>query len=81
MDDYGKRFGDAVAAELRAQRARKRITFDALAAQTGLAKTTVLNYLNGHRDIPMPAFFDLCRALDVSPRAIFLAAQDAIEDQ
>mgnify|MGYP000854497925 CR=1 FL=1 len=81
MGDYGDAFGTAVAAELRAQRARKRITFDALAAATGLAKTTVLNYLNGKRDIPMPAFIDLCEALGADPQAIFVAAEESIEER
>lgn len=79
MGDYGDTFSKAVAAELRAQRARVQITFDQLAADTGLAKTTVLNYLNGKRDIPMAAFGDLCRALHVSQVAIFEAAQIALK--
>ena len=78
MGDYGDAFGAAVAAELRAQRARKRITFDALASKTGMAKSTVLNYLNGKRDIPVPAFFELCAALDIDPGVIFTAAEDAL---
>lgn len=56
------------------------MTFDALVAETGYAKTTVLNYLNGKRDIPLPALAELCRALDVDPRVIFDRAEESIKD-
>jgi transcriptional regulator with XRE-family HTH domain len=79
MTEYGDAFNAAVAAELRAQRGRARVTFDQLSNSTGLAKTTVLNYLNGRREIPMSAFADLCRALGTSQRAIFEAAQQAFD--
>lgn len=79
MGGYGDAFNDAVATELRAQRARVRITFDDLAEQTGLAKTTVLNYFHGRREIPMVAFAEICRALGVERSAIFDAAIKALE--
>ena len=79
MGEYGDAFNDAVATELRAQRARVRITFDDLAEQTGLAKTTVLNYLHGRREIPRAAFAEICRALDVECSVIFDAATKALE--
>ena len=79
MGDYGVRFSAAVAAELRAQRARACVSYDALAATTGLAKSTVLNYLKGYRDIPMTAFADLCRALEISQSEVFEAAERALE--
>lgn len=79
MNEYGDEFSNAVAGELRAQRARVKITFDQLTERTGMAKTTVLNYLNGRRDIPIPAFIALCEALSVSPGDIFDAAEKAVE--
>ena len=79
MGTYGDTFNSAVAAELRAERGRRQVTIDSLAATTGFAKTTVLNYLNGKRDIPTPAFVELCRALGVSPRLIFERADNAVE--
>lgn len=78
MGEYGDIFNEAVAAELRAQRARIQVSIDEIANRTGFAKTTVLNYMNNKRQIPVPAFTELCRALDVSPVAIFEAAQKAI---
>lgn len=77
--EYGEAFDTAVATELRAQRARVRVTYDALVVGTGLAKTTLINYLEGRRAIPLAAFADICRALSVDQRDVFTAAQQAIE--
>lgn len=81
MGTYGDAFNAAVAAELRGQRARTRMTVDAVTAGTGFAKSTVLNYLNAKRDIPLPALVELCRTLGTTPRAIFDAAEKALNDQ
>lgn len=78
MTTYGDQVNQAVAAELRAQRARVGSTIDELVTATGLSKTSVLNYLNNKRDIPMPAFAELCRALRIDQVEIFRAAQKAL---
>lgn len=80
MTDYGDIFNKAVAAELRAERARKGITLGQLVEETGIALSTVQRYLNGKRDIPISALTDLCRALGVSAGAIFDAAEKALEN-
>lgn len=80
MGTYGDAFNAAVAAELRGQRAKTRMTVDALAASTGYAKTTVLNYLNGKRDIPLPALAELCSALRIEPRVVFERAEQALDN-
>jgi len=81
MGTYGDAYNAAVAAELRGQRARTRMTVDGLVAATGYAKSTVLNYLNGKRDIPLPALAELCRALSIDPRVIFERAEQAVDDE
>lgn len=78
MGTYGDEFNAAVAAELRAERGRNKVTVDALAAAAGLSKSAVLNYLNNKRDIPTPAFVEMCNALGVSPRVIFERAEQAL---
>ena len=78
MTNYGDDFNRAVATELRAERARTQQTVSDLVAQTGLSKSAVLNYLNGHRDIPVPALMDLCRALGVDPHVIFERAEQSL---
>ena len=80
MTEYGDQFNAAVAAELRAERARVGISYDALVETTGIAKSSVQRYLGGKRDIPVPALLDLCRGLGVSPRVIFDRAYDSLQD-
>ena len=78
MGTYGDRFNDAVAAELRAQRARVNVTVAEMQEATGFAKTTVLNYLNGKRAIPAPALMELARSVKSSAKAIVDAAEDSL---
>ena len=79
MTTYGDAFSQAVAAELRAERGRRQMTLAALVQASGLSKSGLLNYLNGARDIPVPALVDLCAALGVDPRVIFERAQDSLK--
>jgi len=81
MGEYGDRFNNAVATELRAQRARVQVTYAQLMQETGLAKSTLLNYLNGKRDIPTTSLGEICRALHVRPRDIFDAAEEALKEK
>lgn len=79
MGTYGDAYNQAVAAELRAERGRKRVTVEFLVKTTGLSKSAVLNYLNGKRDIPTPAFVEISLALGADPRVIFDRAEVAVE--
>jgi transcriptional regulator with XRE-family HTH domain len=79
MDEYGTAFNLAVAAELRAERARTKQTVASVVDATGLSKASVLRYLDGERDIPTTAFVAICRALGVSPTVLFERAEHAVE--
>lgn len=79
MGQYGDRFSQAVAAELRAERVRKQITVATVVEDTGLSKSAVLHYLNGKRDIPTSSFAEICQSLGVDPREIFVRAQYFLE--
>ncbi|MCJ1709292.1 helix-turn-helix domain-containing protein [Microbacterium sp. VKM Ac-2923] len=80
-DEYGQAFSQAVASELRAERARKQKTVASIAEATGLSKSAVLHYLNGKRGIPTSAFALICRAMAVSPLLIFERAEEHLEDE
>jgi transcriptional regulator with XRE-family HTH domain len=80
MGEYGDLFNAAVAAELRAQRSRARITIDKLVESTGISRSAVLNYLNGKRDISVPTLRELCRALGISPVEVFDLAEKATQE-
>ena len=70
VDDYGRLFTEAAAAELRAERAVRRVTFGALMERTGLSKSALLHYFNGQRDIPLSALRSITQVLGVSPGVI-----------
>lgn len=80
MGTFGEAFNEAVAAELRAERGRKKVTIEQLVKEAGLSRSAVLNYLNGKRDIPTPALVEISRALDVDPRLIFERAQVTVKE-
>ena len=79
MDTYGKQFNAAVAAELRAERAAKKITVDALATSSGMPKGTLLRYLNAQRDIPVPALADIASALGIDPALVLDRASARVQ--
>ena len=79
MTEYGDQFNAAVAAELRAERARVGISYDDLVESSGIPKSSVQRYLGGKRDIPIPALLDLCRGLGVSAQLIFERAHDSVQ--
>ncbi|WP_353809116.1 helix-turn-helix domain-containing protein [Agromyces sp. SYSU T00194] len=81
MDTFGERYNAAVAAELRAARARKKVTIDELVEATGLSLASVKRYLSAERDIPVPAFANIARVLGVDPGEVAdLAFKHLTED-
>ncbi|WP_333812054.1 helix-turn-helix transcriptional regulator [Timonella senegalensis] len=81
MGDYGDVFSSLVAGELRAERARKKLTIESLVVLTGLSKSAILNYLNGKRDIPTSALVELSQAMGIEPAEIFARAEHAIRPE
>lgn len=80
MTEYGDRFAAAVAGELRAERARRKISYAQIIRETGIAQSTLQRYLKGEREIPVPVYMDICRSLGVSAAALLDRVQDALED-
>lgn len=77
--NYGDKVNAAVAAELRAQRARIGVSYDALAEGTGLSKSAVFKYLKGTRAMPIPALSALCSVLKIHIDDVFVLAIKAAE--
>jgi transcriptional regulator with XRE-family HTH domain len=66
MEDEAKA-SQSIAAQLRAVVAVQGILKKDLAEKSGVAVNTLSRYLNGHRDIPVPAFMQICKSLGVDP--------------
>lgn len=60
----------AVAAELRAARARCNITQDELAKKSGVSKASICRFETGERTPKLPQLFLLCSALGIEPTQI-----------
>jgi len=75
MSEYGEHFATAVTAELRAQKARKKISETAIASDLGVHRVSISRYFTGSRTITMPVFADLCRVLDLDVLEVFTKAQ------
>lgn len=60
----------SIAAQLRASIAEQNVLKKDLAERSGLSLVTLSRYLNGHRDIPVPAFMAICSLLGVDAGSI-----------
>jgi DNA-binding helix-turn-helix protein len=69
----------AVAAELRAERAAKGITFDALTERVSLSKSTLLLLFNARRLISLEALVEITSALGISVIEIVERAENRLE--
>jgi transcriptional regulator with XRE-family HTH domain len=81
MDIYTERYASAVAAELRAERGAQKVSFRALADSSGVTEASLLRYLNGQRDIPLPAFLAICEALGANPGSVMDRAAERMARQ
>ncbi|MDE5640989.1 helix-turn-helix domain-containing protein [Bifidobacterium castoris] len=70
MAEYGERFAQALAAELRAQKARRKVSDEQIGEAIGAHRVSVSRYLTGERPIPMVVFADMCDFLGVSPSKV-----------
>lgn len=69
----------AVANELRALRAQRQLSRQALATLAGMGISTVRRFENCERSPDMQQLYQLCRALDVSVREFVSQAMTGIE--
>lgn len=65
----------AVAAQLRAERAAREMTIDSLSATSGIPKQTLMRYLKGTRDIPIAAFYAIAEGLGIGADVLLDRAQ------
>lgn len=66
MGNYGADIQSAIAMQIKAEMAAKDWKQSDLANASGIPTSTLHRYLSGSRDIPMPVFAELSRALGLS---------------
>jgi plasmid maintenance system antidote protein VapI len=75
MTTYGDRLEAAVATEVRVELAVQRMSQKALAEAVGVGREALNNYLNGHRDMPMPVFIRIAEALGLTAQELMQRAE------
>lgn len=68
----------AVASQLRAERAAAQMTYKELADAAGMTEQSVMRYLTGKRDIPLPEFAKMAEALGLTPYELMKRAESRI---
>lgn len=71
-------FTRALAAALRAAKDRSPHTVRSLVTETGLGQSSVQRYLDGKREIPIPALRKLAAALGTTPAKLMDEAEERL---
>ena len=69
---------EALAAEIRAERARKKVTIKELALAAGMVESTLNRALAGQRDINVTQIGLIARALSIDPSVLMARAVESI---
>lgn len=75
MDNYGQLFNEAVASQIRAERAAAGMTVAQLVTASGLSKSKVLRLIHAQRDIDARDIALITRALGMEPALLIQRAQ------
>lgn len=75
------RLSQAVAAQLRAERAIKGMTLDELVDATGISKSAISNYLGAQRALPLETLDVIARALGTGVMEIVGSATERLEQE
>lgn len=75
MSEYSECFAKNLAAELRAEKARKQVSDEDIARATNTHRVSISRYLSGARAIPLTAFADICDYLGTSPSQVIDEAE------
>lgn len=81
MGTYGHDIQSAMAVQIKVELAERGWKQPDLAERSGIPRTTLHRYLNGERDIPLPAFADIASALGVAFGELAARAQLRLDGQ
>lgn len=78
--DPADALNDALAAELRAERAVKNVTYSTLEAETGITERTLMRLFKGDRDLRAAHLILLTGALGITPADLIARAEKRVAD-
>lgn len=76
MVTAASRFNAAVGRQIRAEISAGGSSIAAMARAIGIARSTLDNYVNGDRDIPVPAVYSVCAHLGIDPHLLVKRAEE-----
>ena len=78
--DPSDALNDALAAELRAERAVKSVTYSVLEAQSGIPERTLMRLFKGDRDLRASHLILIAGVLGVTPADLIARAEKRVAD-
>ena len=81
MGNYGMEIQGAIAVQIKAEMAAKDWKQTDLSKATGIVGSTLSRYLAGARDIPLPVFADIAKALGLSMIELAARAQRRLDGE
>ena len=78
MDEYARLYREALASELRSERESRGVTYEAMAAYTGMQIKTLHRYLSGERDVPFTRLHAVSDAIGVKLADLMRRVEDRI---
>lgn len=81
MGTYGDDIQSAMVVQIKVELAERGWKQPDLAERSGIPRTTLHRYLNGERDIPLPAFAEIAGALDLSYVELAVRAQRRLDGE
>lgn len=81
MGNYGTEIQKAIAVQIKAEMAAKNWNQSDMVKATGIVGSTLSRYLNAGRDIPLPVFADIAKALGLSMIELAARAQRRLDGE
>jgi transcriptional regulator with XRE-family HTH domain len=78
---YGEQLEAALAVQVKVELVERSWTQKDLAEAVGVGRPAMNHYLKGHKSIPMPTFFRIAEALNVTPRELMARAEARIQPE
>jgi len=79
MDTYGDKFEASLAIQIKVALVERGMSQKELAEAVHIEPATLSRYIKGHKSMPMPIFFRVAEALQVSPSELMNRAEARIQ--
>lgn len=81
MTTYGERLEAALVVQIKVELVERGLDQKALADKVGINAVTMSKYMTNKRSIPMPTFFKVAEALEISPMVLMQRAEARVQPE